>query len=205
MKRGAIWSPTRPASEFKRTHTSSSPGARHRLEMLPTKRPIYNCYETSRMSIGSRSNFGKLAAAKQAAEGASDQTGRFLPHRNLCGAETLAIRSAVAKWQPERSGGRSSPALRIIEIRASPSVGARNDRCSRTRAQHGLRHGMGNPVAADPRLHFVRGRAGYRLSWRDEQAPARRPASFDRDRSRPRGSVVIVLLRGRGAGPLDLP
>ena len=76
---------------------------------------------------------------------------------------------------------------------------------SRTRARHGLRHGMGNPVAADPRLHFVRGRAGYRLSWRDEQAPARRPAPLDCDRSRPRGSVVIVLLCGRGSGPLDLP
>jgi uncharacterized membrane protein YraQ (UPF0718 family) len=33
---------------------------------------------------------------------------------------------------------------------------------------------MGNPLAADPRLHFVRGRAGYRLSSGDEQAPARR-------------------------------
>ena len=59
------------------------------------------------------------------------------------------------------------------------------------RPRHGVRHGMGNPVAADPRLCALRHRAGGGFAPGDEPAVARRPAALDREGARARGSVVV--------------
>src|SRR6266446_9946015 len=85
------------------------------------------------------------------------------------------------------------------------SVGAADDRCSHTRTGNGAGHGMGDPVAADPRLRTLRSRAGRRFAPADEPAFAGRSPAFDRDGPRARGSLVVMLLCGCGARSLALP
>src|SRR5262249_55503817 len=48
------------------------------------------------------------------------------------------------------------------------SVGAADDRCSHTHTKNGAGHGLGDPLAADPRLRTLLRRAGRRLASANE-------------------------------------
>ena len=76
---------------------------------------------------------------------------------------------------------------------------------ARLGALHGLRDGLGDFVAADPRLCPVGRCSGGRDQGRDEPTPARFLVALDRDRDRARGRVVVLFLRGCGARAIDLP
>src|SRR6202048_1221710 len=64
------------------------------------------------------------------------------------------------------------------------STGAADEGIDPACAQHGVRDGMGDPVAADSRLRALRSRAGCRFPSGNGAAAAGRPASFDCDRAR---------------------
>ena len=59
-------------------------------------------------------------------------------------------------------------------------------------------------MAVDPRLCPLGRRSGGRDQRRDEPTPAGFLPTLDCDRIGSRGSVVILLLRGRRIGPFDI-
>lgn len=85
------------------------------------------------------------------------------------------------------------------------TIGAADDRRPGSCPWHGLCHGMGDPVAADPWLFPLGSRAGGRFPPGDEPAAPGRPAALDRNRACARRGVVVVLLRRCGARPLVVP
>ena len=71
-------------------------------------------------------------------------------------------------------------------------------------AQLRLRHVLGNPLGADPRLRDLGSRAGGRLQGGDAAPAPRRLAALARDRLRARRRHILVLLRGRRDGSFRL-
>jgi acyltransferase-like protein len=82
------------------------------------------------------------------------------------------------------------------------STGAADEGIDPACAQHGVRDGMGDPVAADSRLRALRSRAGCRFPSGNGAAAAGRPASFDCDRARYENALVELLNQKRKGEPV---
>src|ERR1700719_1349926 len=88
---------------------------------------------------------------------------------------------------------------------SSPSINDKRSACSQPRALDGVRHVLGNFVAADFGIRLVRRGAGSRLKRRDEEAAGGPFAGNPGDCARPWRSLIVLLLRGGCLGPIDFP
>src|ERR1700719_276636 len=88
---------------------------------------------------------------------------------------------------------------------SSPSINDKRSACSQPRALDGVRHVLGNFVAAHFGIRLVGGSAGSRLKRRDEQVAAGRFAENAGDCDWPWRSIVVLFLRGGCLGPINFP
>src|SRR6202040_1522646 len=147
----------------------------------------------------------------------SARTGRATTSTSAAALARRSIMASSIAASRENDGGgaiRSSgaPSKRAVGVpvltppREKPEGVPDNDHRCRPAAcpRHGLRHGLGDPVGADPGLRPVGRGAGGRLACRDEPAPARRRRALDRPRHPARRRVLLLLLRRGGAGARDI-